>query len=75
MMLTPEQIELVAREWCRLSNVDPDEFQPEPARMNASKIMTMEQRMVPAWKIIAGHVMRHALMQEAFMVLMPQVAE
>lgn len=71
-MLTADEIEKVAREWCRLSEVDPDQFQPAPPHMQG-RIATMEQRMIPAWQIIAGHVVRHDLMREAFRVLEPKV--
>jgi hypothetical protein len=72
-MISDEDVERVAREYCKLRGGDPDSLHPEPPTMNKTGVMTLELRRVPLWRLAAEFVRQRAAMDEAFTVLRPAI--
>lgn len=71
--MTDDEIEKVAREWCRLAGVDPDERVSHDPDPDPSGFVFGIALYSPRWKRVALMVEEHAQMHEAFKVLDPPV--
>jgi hypothetical protein len=68
--MTDDEVERVAREYCRIRGVDPDRMVPTGGKPNPlTGLMTLELRHIPAWQAASEFVRQRSAMDDAFLVL------